>query len=560
MTRLSLPLFFLLAATLFSCGTASENTQGQASSKKVFRYNQAEGLTSLDPAQARNQANIRAQKQIFNSLFEFSDELSINPSLAETWDIAPDGKTYTVSIKKGVFFHNDACFPDGKGREMTAEDVVYSYKRIIDPATASAGSWIFNDKVLKNADGSISDTCFVALDRYKVRIYLQDPFPPFLNILAMPYTFIIPKEAVEKYGKELRSHPVGTGPFIVKEWDEGNTLILEKNPNYWKRDLQNNPLPYLDMVYVSFIADKSQEFMTFKQKKLDFISGVDAATLEQILKRDGTVREEIAQNFVVQKVPQLNTEYIGIMMDKSTYPDPKHPLLDLKVRQALSYALNREELISFIRNNLGVPGNHGFVPAALPAFDESAVNGYPYNPEKANQLLSEAGYPGGKNFPEITLYTTKNRADVTEQVVKQWSKELGINVKLEINDFGLHQEMVDNGKVQMFAGSWLGDYPDEENYLSCFYGKNFSPKGPNKTRFLNPEYDKLYQQVFLEFDGFKRLEVYRQLDQKVMNDAPVIILFYDEALRLHQKNVTGIDPNRMNNIFLEEVDIVEPAQ
>lgn len=554
---------FLCAASflIWSCSGGEDKPQTDAGdNSKIFRYNSTEPITSLDPAFAKNQANIWAVTQLFGGLFELSSDLHEHPAIVDTWDISSDQLTYTFKLRKGVLFHDDDCFPNGKGREVTADDFVYSFKRILAEETRSPGAWVFNDKVLKDKKGNISDTCFKAVDPYTLRIYLDAPFPPFLQILAMPYCYVVPKEGIEKYGRDFARHPVGTGPFRLKSWDESNSLIMVKSPSYWRKDPSHNSLPYLDAVQVSFISDKNQEFLTFQQGKLDFISGIDANTIEQILKKDGSVREEIDQKFTVQKMPYLNTEYLGFQMDVSKYENKKHPFLDGRVRKALSYAINRDELVSFLRNNLGTPARNGFVPAALPSFDEGKVKGYDYNPEEAQKLLKEAGYPDGKGFPEVTLYTTPPYKEMAETLQKQWSSILNVNFKIEINNFAAHQDMVENGKVHFFRGSWLGDYPDEENFLACFYSKKMPPSGPNKTRFNNAEFDRLYEVVHQEKDGWKRHEMYYKMDQLVMNESPVIVLYYDEVLRLMQKNITGLEPDGMNMLRLERVNISKPAE
>lgn len=545
----------LLAASvlLASCGGDGKE-RADSNAKKVFRYNQAEGLSSLDPAFARNQANIWAVNQVYNGLFELDQQLNVVPSLVETWNASEDGKTYTFTIKQGVHFHDSKVFPQGKGRELTAEDFVYSFKRIIDPQTSSTGAWVFNDKVLRNPDGSVSDTCFKAVDAHTFKIYLNKPFPPFLQILTMPYTYVVPKEAVEKYGKDFRTKPVGTGPFAYQQWKEGENLTMLKNANYWRKDAAGKPLPYLDAVVVSFIADKNQAFRTFEQGKLDFLSGIEESSRDLVLNRDGSVKKEFSSKFQVSKVPYLNTEYLGFQLDPKAYKGGKHPFLDKRVRQAMNYAINREELVAFLRNKLGSPGEAGVVPVVMPSFDSTKVKGYTYNVVKAQELLKEAGYPQGKGFPEVTLNSNTLHDELCQYLQKQWSS-LGIQVKIDKNNNATHTELVDNAKVQLFKASWLGDYPDAENYLSMFYSKNFSPAGPNKTHFKSEDFDKLFEQSQLENDPFKRYDMYNEMDQVMMTEAPVIVLYYDEVLRLAQNNVTGLEANPMNNLSLERVDL-----
>lgn len=232
-----------------------------------------------------------------------------------------------------------------------------------------------------------------------------------------------------------------------------------------------------------------------------------------------------------------------------------NPLLNVKVRKALSYAINRKNLISFIRNGLGTPGNHGFVPDAISSFDSTQIGGYKIDIKEAQKLLKEAGYPQGKGFPEITLNTYTTDKEIGEFLQKQWDENLGIKVKIVTNQFATHKDMVDNAKVTFFRGSWIGDYPDAENFLAMFYSKNKSPSGPNKTHFNDQAYDKLFEEAHETDNTFTRYTDYHKMDQIIMDNAPVIVLYYDEVLNLKQKNITGLKTNTMNTLVLEKVDI-----
>ena len=551
----------VIAAMLFGSCTGSVDSSAKEDNvigQKVFRYNQADGLSSLDPAFARNQANCWVATQLYSGLFELSDELYTVPNLVDTWKISEDGKTYTFNIKKGIYFHDSEVFPESKGREVKASDFVYTFKRILDPKTASTGAWIFNDKAKRTADGKADPNWVEATADYELKIHLHEPFGPFLEILTMPYTFVVPKEAVEKYGKDFRVNPVGTGPFQFKSWDEGNSLIMVKNKNYWRKDENGKSLPYLDAVQVSFIADKNQELLTFQQDKLDFVSySGQPNSIDIILNKDGSPTIDFSGKFMVQKEPYLNTEYIGFQLDPLKYEDPNHPILNKKFRKALNYAINREEMVAYLFNNLGVPGNAGIMPPAVAAYDAEKVMGYAYDLKKAEALLSEAGFPGGTGLPELTLNTTIQSKPMVEYLQKQW-EAIGVKVKIEINQVPMHQELVDNSKVNFFRGSWLGDYPDAENYLSMFYSQNKAPLGPNKTHFENARFDSLYNLARFESEGFKRFDYYLAMDNIIMEEAPVIVLFYDEVLRLTQNNVTGLKPtNPMNVLKLEKVDFMQ---
>jgi peptide/nickel transport system substrate-binding protein len=564
-----------MAALLASCG---QPTLSAADERRVFRYNQPEALTSLDPAFTRNQANIWAVSQLYNGLLELDSTLQPAPALARRYEISPDGKTYTFWLRKGVCFHeSQELFPvsetdlhpelDAKmmaannlsvpvaTRSVKAADFVYSFKRLLDPATASPGGWIFRGKVLEDSKGNISDTCFVAANDSTLRIHLKEPFIPFLSILTMPYAFVVPHEAVEKYGKDFREHPVGTGPFQFKLWDTGNVLLLHKNPQYWRRDAQDEQLPYLDVVQISFIADRKTEFLTFLQGKLDFLSGIREGSRDLVMNTDGSVRADFKGRFTVQKAPYLNTEYLGFQLDSTNLTSEQaaqgRALRDRRVRQALNYALNKPELTAYVLNYVGVPGTSGFVPAALPSFSLAKVPGYTYQPQRARQLLTAAGY-GPRRPLRLRLSTVAERKAVAEYLQKNWA-DVGVQVQIDINQAATQQELVDNGRAAFFSKSWLGDYPDAENYLSLFYSPNFSPGGPDKTHFKSAAYDALYNQARREQDAARRMALYQAMDRVIVAESPVISLYYDEVIRLTQNNVRGLTPNPMNQLLLERV-------
>ena len=540
------------AALLAACSGAGPSA---ADERRVFRYNQPEALTSLDPAFARNQANGWAVAQLYNGLLALDSTLQPAPALARRYQISPDGLTYTFWLRPGVRFHDNAAFGGGRGRAVAAPDFVYSFRRLFDAKTASPGGWIFRGKVLENSKGEISDTCFVAVNDSTLRIHLKAPFIPFLSLLTMPYAYVVPHEAVERYGKDFREHPVGTGPFRFKVWDEGNVLLFHRNPNYWRKDQQGHALPYLDAVAISFIADRKTEFLTFLQGKLDFLSGIREGSRDLILNPDGSVRADFRGRFNLQKAPYLNTEYLGFQLDSTHLTGEQaaqgRALRDRRVRQALSYAINRPEMLAYVLNHVGRPGTSGFVPAALPSFSAAKVPGYTFQPGKARALLAAAGYGPARPL-QLRLSTVAERKAVAEYLQKNWA-DVGVQVQIDINQSAAQQELVDNGRAAFFSKSWLGDYPDAENYLALFYSPNFSPAGPDKTHYKSAEYDQLYQQAIREQDAARRTALYQAMDRLVVRDQPVISLYYDELIRLTQRNVRGLTPNPMNQLLLEQV-------
>lgn len=483
--------------------------------------------------------------QLFNTLVEIDDSLNIKPSLAKHWNISDDKKTYTFYLRSDVLFHDDACFPQGKGRRLVAADVVFSLNRIIDPATASPGAWIFNGK----AD---SIQPFTALNDTTFQLRLLQPYQPILGILSMQYCSIVPPEALQLYGKDFRQHPVGSGPFRFVKWEEGQALIFGKNENYFEKDSMGIRLPYLDGIKISFKDSRATEFLLFRQGQLDFINELDPSFKDEVLTKKGTLRDIWKDKIELQTQPYLNIEYLGILVD-STNPIVKNsPLRLKKIRQAINYGFDRRKMILYLRNSLGTPAESGFVPMGLPSFNDSIVKGYTYNPDKSAQLLKEAGFPGGKGLKPVKLLTISIYADFGNFIARQL-EEIGIPVQVEVVQKSLLFEMTSGSKAAFFRGGWIADYPDAENYLSVFYSKNPAP--PNYTRYNNPAFDKVFEQAIKETNDSTRYALYKQADQIVINDAPVVPLWYDKVIHLVQKNVTGFPPNALNLLELRKTQI-----
>lgn len=520
----------ILLLILVACGSR-EGRYGN-----VFRYNENSGIASLDPAFAKNQSIIWAVHQLYNTLVETDKDLNIVPSLAYRWEISEDRKTYTFFLRNDVFFHDNKFFPGGKGRRMVADDVVYSFNRILDPVTASSGAWIFNDRI-------DTSNAFVALNDSTFQFKLIRPFAPVLGLLSMQYCSIVPKEVAEKYGKDFRSNPCGTGPFQFSSWEEGQALILKKNPNYFEKDETGISLPYLDAIKVSFFDSKATEFLMFRQNQLDFINDIDVSFRDEVLTKKGELRNEWKDKIRLIKHPYLNTEYLGILVDEKNPVVSSSPLRNKKIRQAINYGFDRDKMILYLRNSIGIPAHSGFVPAGLPSFDSLKVKGYHYDLPKARQLVKEAGYNG----EEIRLLTIPIYGDLAAFIAREL-QETGLNIRVEVIQKSLLLEQTATSKASFFRGSWIADYPEAENYLSVFYGKNPAP--PNYTRYNNPEYDKLYELALITNEEEKRNELYQQMDRIIIEDAPVVPLWYDEVIRLAAPRLQNFEPNGLNLLEL----------
>ncbi len=532
------PSFILLWLSA-SCYNGADKAKG------YFYYNEASGTASLDPAFAKNQSVMWPVHQLYNTLVEPDSTLNMVPSLAARWEISADRKTYTFYLRSDVFFHNDPCFSKGVGRRLGAQDVVYSLERLRNPATASPGAWIFNDKI--DTSGG-----FTAVNDSVFQLRLQKPYQPILGILSMQYCSIVPKEAVEKYGADFRRHPVGSGPFRFGAWEEGQALILHRNERYFEQDSLGVRLPYLNGIKISFADSKATEFLLFRQNKLHFINDLDPSFKDEVLSKRGVLRKAWEGKVMLQTHPYLNIEYLGFLVDTGNLLLRNNPVRQRAFRKAINVGFDRERMILYLRNSLGIPAQSGFVPAGLPSFDSTKVKGYRYDPAEAKRLLRQAGFDATHPPPTIRLLTIPIYADMADYIARQL-EELGIGVQVEVVQKSLLLELTSTNKALFFRGSWIADYPDAENYLSVFYSKNPSP--PNYTRYKNEKFDALFEQALGETNDSVRYALYRQADQVVMEDAPVVPLWYDKVIRLVQPGVTGFSPNALNMLELRRVRV-----
>ncbi|MFL5764981.1 MAG: ABC transporter substrate-binding protein [Bacteroidia bacterium] len=558
-------LYSLLIAGIFAgCSNDNSTTSGTRKANGdvyyggVFKMNEVEDFRNLYPLNVTEVTSHRIANQVYEGLVKLSQEdLTIVPCLAEKWEKNSDATQWTFHLRKGVKFHDDPCFSDGKGREVTAKDFLFCFEKTCTSSPENQHFIdTFKDRVVganeffqstvdkKPLPGGVAGIKMI--DDYTLQINLMHPFAGFLNILSTPGCWIYPHEALEKYGVDMRAKCVGTGPFQVKSIKEGEAVILERNPNYWNVDQYGNQLPYLDAVKYTFIKEQKSALLEFKRGNLDMIFRLPTEMIPDILGELSSAKENNAP-FEMQVVPAMSVFYYGFQHQSNIF-DKK------EVRLAFNYAIDREKIVNYTLQGEGVPGTYGIVPPCFKEYDVKALKGYTLDVNKARKLLAQAGYPDGKGFPKVTLHINSGGGDrniQTAEVIQKMLKE-NLNVDIEINvvPFAEHIENVSDGKALFWRTGWSADYPDPETFLTTLYGAHVPDKPTDKSylntvRYKSARFDSLFTAAMQEVDDKKRFDLYRQADQQAIDDGAIMPIFYDENYRLVQINVRNFPANAM---------------
>ncbi len=541
-------VFWLLLLVVFlnSCGSTGE--QDINANKTVFRYNEAAGISKLDPARTTSFEDIIAIGHVFEGLVALNEEMVVVPSIASDWDISEDGRKYTFYLRNDVYFHDDKCFAASEGRRVVASDFEYSFFRIVDPSEPSPGKYIFDNADKTEESNYIG---FKAIDDRTFCIYLKRPQPSFLNMLCLKHCSVVPHEAIDLYGEDFRANPVGTGPFKFAFWNEDVKLVLLKNDEYWDRSENGDSLPYLDAITITFLPDRHQEYMQFKLGKYEMISGLDQSFQETLLTDFGELKESLDSTMTFSKLPWLKTDYLGFLVDTTKKIAKNSPLSNRLVRQAVNCALDRDELVTYMRKNIGKGASRGFLPKGMPGFDQLTVARNEFDPEKSRELLRKAGYAG-----EPIKLIVANQYKQMCNYIQRKLKEVGLDVQVDAVSKSVHRKDMATFQANFFLKNWTADYPDATNFYQLFYSNNFAPEnGPNYTHFNNEKYDECFELLLEETNDSVKWSLCNQLEAILVEDAPIIPLFYDETVRFFSPRVSGIKANSMNQLDLSEVKL-----
>jgi oligopeptide transport system substrate-binding protein len=577
-------IFIPLAAGLFTLGLAScsscsddkKSSHDGAEGKGgvfmggVMRMNEVEAFKSLNPIAVNEIVGFHIGTQLFEGLVKFDQsDLSIKPAIARSWESNDNQTVWTFHIRQGVMFHADACFPGGKGRALTANDVKLCFDKLCsaDPNNAQFDV-TFKDRVIgsnesfesSKAGKNLSVSGIKVVNDSTLVISLKSPFAGFLNIMAMPGCWIYPKEAVDKYGLDLRIHPVGTGPFYLETVKEGEVLIMKKNLDYYGVDKDGNKLPYLDGLKYTFIREKKAEILEFKSGNLDMVYRLPVEIFPEIM-GDLEHAKDRKTEFQILNSPAFSTHYLGFNTTSSTFSKKE-------VRLAFNFAIDRHKIADFTIQGEGNYADYGMVPY-VEVFEKDGYNfkglkGYTFDVAKAKAYLKEAGYPDGKGFPKVTLQINSgggNNILIAEVVQKMLKENLNVDIEINTVPFAEHIDQVTSGKSDFFRFAWIADYPDPETFLTLFYGKHV-PANPteksfiNYFRFKNARFDSLFASSFTEPDKAKRYAILAKAEQIVLDEAPFMPIFYGENFRLEQLNVRNFPENAMTYMDLSVVYLI----
>lgn len=515
-------LFGLTALYPTAMATAAKRGDTIDQMGGIYRRPLRDDPSTLDPGRASDIYAYTVVNQLFDGLVQFDHHLNPIPAIAGFWEASPDGLTWTFYLRKGVTFHH--------GREVTADDFVYSFTRLLDPEIKSPAAeyfkYIHGAKAFRNGDTSQVDG-LKALDRYTLQIALEKPYTPLLSILAMANAKVVPHEAVDRLGKEFGQRPIGSGPFAFQQWQPNQSITLKAYDHY------HEGRPFLDRIVFRVGQQDDQSLQTFRDGKLE-----EAMIPSSKL---GDLDNPIYRRYTHLRKPTLHLLYIGFNTRKTPFTNPK-------VRQAFNYAINKNAIVREIRKGDSNVAK-GILPPGMPGYDPS-IEGYYYSPKRARELLAEAGYPEGEGLPTIDLwYSTKEETAPREMIAYQTDlAAIGVTVTIHrAENWPAFKTMLTAGKPLMFRLGWHSDIPDPDNF---FFPLLYSQSRTNRTFYHNPQLDPMLEAARRETNYLQRVKIYREIERLTLEDANWISQHHRVFESLYQPYVRGVEINSLGAPYI----------
>lgn len=511
-----------------------------------------EKIAGFDPIHASDMYSGNEMGKVYEGLFEFHPfkrPYELVPNLADSLPtVSADGLTYTFTVKKGVKFHDSPAFEGGKGRELNADDILYTIKRLADPKLQAKGWWLFDDKIVglnewkdKNAPLEASNYTeeiegLKKVDNYTISIKLKKPYPQFLYALAMPYSFIVAKEAVDHFGKEFLNHPVGTGPFVLPVFDQTNRIVYTKNPTFREKLFPSEgeegddklglladagkKLPLVDKIIVDIIVESQPKWLGFQKAKADLLE-IPKDNFDAAVVGGKEISPELkAKGIRLTSNAMLDDTFFAFNHDDATFKGNK------KLRQALSLAWDRAEANKLFYNNSAIEAQ-SVIPPGLGGYRKEFKNPFvKFDLELSKKLLAEAGYPNGKGLPAITIQTRNET--IARQIIEHFAKcmeKIGVKVQVGMNTWPELINKVTKRTHQAYTMAWGADYPDAENFLGLLYCPNSSP-GSNGANYCNPDFDNLFKTATVLQESPERNSLYEKMNEMVAIETPWIFGFH----------------------------------
>lgn len=566
MRKLSyLLLFTYLIVT--SCGSGDDlsdkKANGGAAYGGIFRFKSSEKIATLLPVSSSSIYTQRVASQIFETLLTIDPESEkVVPGLAESYSVNPDATVFTFKIRKGVKFHEDECF-DGDSRELNAQDIKNTLDFACSKTIENEIHWMLINVIKgakKNYDSSKKGVVskgvsgVKVIDKNTLTIELEYPFIGFDKLLAHRSLGVFPKEAFDKYDDEIGKHPVGTGPFMLENWEE-EKIILSRNPNYWKKDEFGNQLPFLAGIEVSYAKDKKSELLAFRNQEIDLVLQIPAEEIDNVL---GSLEEAQAGKNIKHKIDSkasLSTAYYG-------FANASEPFNNPNVRKAFNLAIDRDYLINNWMQGDGYPCKNGFVPA-MGDYDDTKVKGYQFNVAEAKSLLTKAGYPDGVGFPKLSFYVNTKEGSVIHKlalgVLKQIKENLNVDIPIKLCSIDERDQAILKGEAKFWRGGWIADYPDPENFLNLFYSKNIGSNSAisNPFRYQSMIFDNTLEKAMKEGNPIKRTNYFIQCDQQIIDEAVVMPIYHADFMTMINNRVKNFHTNSneiidCSTIFIRE--------